>query len=481
MSTMDWAIFIAVLALYLFFQIGFQSFLLVEVLLLVGCMIQAVYALLQYTMILPTHGKFAVLGSYGNPAGLATNLAVLFPLIFRFSKQYKWLAIAYIAVILLAMVLSGSRTGLIAIMFAIAVYSYGNLPAGFRPYRKKILFVFLFMETALGVLLYLIKEDSAVGRTLVWQVTGRLFRDNLLFGGGPYVFSRDYMLYQADYFMRNPENRYLLLADNMMYAFNEYLLFFAKYGLVAFALLAHGFATLVKSQSFSSPYMLCLASVGLTSMFSYPFQHPVTWLASVYCLVQIGRKNKPIFSFSTKPNYVRIAALLPLFIGCVLLTKDVVFEYKWNKTAKSSLSGKTTAMLPQYEELLSSWNGNGLFLYNYAAELNQANAWRKSLDVLHKTVPYWNDYDIQLLYADNYMQLKEWKMAETHLNLASYMCPNRFLPLFKLHEVYLNTDRKEKAMEMANMIMEKEIKVPSSIIYSIQGQMRRYMESLKNN
>jgi len=481
MPTIDWTVYIAILALYLFFQISFQSFVIIEIFILTSCMVLAIHALLQYTMVLPTHNGFAVLGSYGNPAGLATNIAVVSPLIFQFSKQHRWLSITYISVMLLTVVLSGSRSGLIAFLFVLSIYSCLNLPDKFRSHKKQILFLFLFIGTILGVFLYLMKQNSAVGRTLIWQITGNLFRDSFLFGGGSYVFSRDYMPYQADYFVRNPESSYTLLADNIMYAFNEYLLLLSKYGLIAFIVLTYGFATLLRSQPLSSPYILCLISLGIVSLSSYPFQYPIAWLVLIYCLVQIGRKNKPLFLFNIGSNQLRMASLLFLFLGFVLLAKDVQFEYRWNKAAKASLSQKTEMRLPVYDELFDSWNGNHLFLYNYAAELNQANDWHKSLAILHRTVAYWNDYDIQLLYADNYMKLKQWENAEPHLDLASNMCPNRFLPLFKLHEIYVNTDRKEKAMEMASVIMEKEIKVASAIIYSIQAQMKRYIKSVVEN
>jgi tetratricopeptide (TPR) repeat protein len=108
--------------------------------------------------------------------------------------------------------------------------------------------------------------------------------------------------------------------------------------------------------------------------------------------------------------------------------------------------------------------------------LNQLGENRKSLEILDDAVQYWNDYDIQMLYAYNCQKLGEWARAEKHLKLASNMCPNRFLPLFNLHEVYVNTQRNDDALNIAKHIIDKNVKIPSATIYSIKAQMKRYME-----
>src|SRR5690606_21822905 len=413
MPIIDVSIYIGILALYLFFQVDFNSNRIIEILFLMCCLIQIVYVTLQYAMIIPTHHKFVILGSYGNPSGLATNLAVIFPLIFMFSKQDKIISVIFASVVLVTVILSESRTGLIAIVLVSAIYFYNNFPTRFHFYKKHIPFLLLFLGAALSIFLFLIKEDSAIGRTLIWQVTSNLILDNLIFGGGTYIFSRDYMQYQADYFSQNNLSQYTMIADNIMYAFNEYLLFFARYGLVGILLLLYGCNVLIKSRSLSSPYMLCLISIGTLSLFSYPFQYPVTWLVTVYSLVQISKTNKPLFRFTLPVNYSRFILCLFLLVGVFFFIKDIRFEYKWNKIAKASLSGQTEDMIPDYDMLYNEWNGNFLFLYNYAAELNQINHWQKSIEILNTTIQYWNEYDIQLLYADNYIRLNQWSEAET--------------------------------------------------------------------
>jgi hypothetical protein len=44
---------------------------------------------------------------------------------------------------------------------------------------------------------------------------------------------------------------------------------------------------------------------------------------------------------------------------------------------------------------------NPLFLYNYAAELNYIGRYEESLMITEECRLGWNDYDVQMLLADN--------------------------------------------------------------------------------
>lgn len=85
-----------------------------------------------------------------------------------------------------------------------------------------------------------------------------------------------------------------------------------------------------------------------------------------------------------------------------------------------------------------------------------------------------------MLIADNYLKLEKWNDAESHYQLALNMCPNRFVPLAKLHEIYMQQGRIGDALNIAYKIVEKEIKIPSSTIASIKSKMKKYIDSINN-
>jgi len=149
---------------------------------------------------------------------------------------------------------------------------------------------------------------------------------------------------------------------------------------------------------------------------------------------------------------------------------------RWKQIAHLSLSGKTREVLPEYDRLYRWLGKDGLFLYNHAAELHEAREYEKSAAVFEKCVRHFNDMDVQMLLADNYRKLGLYAKAERHLQLASGMCPSRFMPLYELVRLYEATDHMEEALELASIIVDKEVKIPSATITAIKNEMRRLIE-----
>ena len=134
-------------------------------------------------------------------------------------------------------------------------------------------------------------------------------------------------------------------------------------------------------------------------------------------------------------------------------------------------------MLPEYDSLYRWLGKDGLFLYNHAAELHEVRDYEKSIKVFEKCVSYYNDMDVQLLLASNYRQIGKNAEAEQHLILASHMCPSRFKPLYELVKLYEATGNREKALALAAIIINREVKIPSATITAIKNEMRRLIET----
>jgi len=98
------------------------------------------------------------------------------------------------------------------------------------------------------------------------------------------------------------------------------------------------------------------------------------------------------------------------------------------------------------KKLNKQWNGNPLFLYNYGAELNFIKEYERSIQLLEKCELYWNNYDVQMILADNNFNLERISASTKYYELASNMCPNRYMPLYKLHQVNINKGDRLKAI-----------------------------------
>lgn len=226
------------------------------------CIFQACYGLYQYIGWLPSnHSKFAITGSFDNPTGFAAILAMGFPIgLFLCAKSgnvKRFLAIAGLSVISIAVFLSGSRTGVLAV-FISSVIVLLHKPKIIRKFQQLRYFrllsgLILGLLISFASILYHQKKDSANGRLLIWKVSLEMIKDKPLLGHGNGAFQAKYMDYQAEYFKNNPNSKFKLLADNVKHPFNEFIKVAVEFGwvglMVVISLLLLIFWKIIKSES----------------------------------------------------------------------------------------------------------------------------------------------------------------------------------------------------------------------------------------
>lgn len=427
--------------------------------------LECVYALLQVVKVLPSFDRyFAYTGSFENPSVFAMLLSICVPISIWFAftqqKKYFWIAVAFGMFVFT--LFSESRTGVLATLLSIAIICLME-SARTRNivFSKKGVIIIFVLVVLLISCLYLFKVNSANGRLLIWRVSLSLFRDKPLFGWGSNGFTSMYMTYQAQYLNAHPESPFMLLADNPSNPFNEFVLVLVNYGLLGL-LLVLGFIAIVSVKLFRSPYKHKSLLIGLMitlivwSLFSYPFSIPFVWIItayiSIYAFVKWGQKK-------TSVNYV---------LGCLSLTCTVFFiisffpERKWKIVSDASINGRCEEMLPYFTELSSKLSHNGRFMYNWAAELHYARRYEESAEVFNNSLHLINDYDVQMLLADDYQQMGDTGLAVHHYDIAASMVPSRFLPYYYKMNLYLENGDTVSAVKIADKIINKEVKVKSS-------------------
>lgn len=286
-----------------------------------------------------------------------------------------------------------------------------------------------------------------------------------ILGHGPNTFMSRYMLYQADYFNKNSDNRYTELADNILHPFNEYILLFTEYGIIPLLLLFFIIITIIKSTKQINRFILCLLSISIFAFFSYPLRYPFTMILLAYSLANL--KTKTIFI--SHPEFPgKIITLIILISLCTFSFRDIEFEKKWKMLTQQTITKNSQTLLNKYARLYSDWNGNPMFLYNYGAILNIFKEYKNSNNIIFECTKFLNDYDVQMLIADNYYNMKQWNMANKHYIIASQMIPNRFMPLYKRMLLYETVQNKHLSLYMAHIIINKPVKIPSNTINKIK-------------
>lgn len=437
------------------------------------CLTQASYGILQYFHFLLAYNNYRMVGSFDNPAGFASSLSAGLPFAFycfHDKRTYiKWYSAIVITLVCASITLSFSRAGIISMTIVIIGMNFSNIRIKKKTKIAVIIFAFFIV---LFSCLYFLKKDSADGRLLIWRCSLNMIIDKPILGYGHGGFIANYMNYQAKYFEQNPDNKYTMLADNIHNPFNEYLLLLIDFGLLGFILFIAMSYFIWKEYLKNYKQSIAvqasgwsLISIMIFSFFSYPLSYPFVWVMGILSASLIISKTH---AHIKAPLVVKLLMITIATVLCLLSYKDMHNEIIWNKINKESLAGHTVKVLPEYERLREKFCCNRFFMYDHAAELNNIKFYSKSLAIADECSQIWADYYLQLMIGDNYIGLKKYRNAEKYYKNAAHMCPSRFIPLYKLFQLYLSVGEKDKALIIANEIINKPIKIMSPTVKSIK-------------
>lgn len=445
----------------------------------------SIYGLIQFILINYKNGEEVIMGNFDNPAGYASSLCAGFPMLLYFfnrTKRYIYSSVIIGSLITLSVILSESRAGMLSIITMIIVWILLKIKI-----NLKILFLLLVGTTLLIVVLYFYKKQSADGRLLIWECSWEMIKDKPLLGYGIGGFRANYMDYQANYFKRNPESSYALLADNTSRPFNEYILLLVNYGFIGFILFITFTYFLWKCYQRnpcleSKLALICLIGIAVFASFSYPLSYPFVWVMIIFSIYTLLVNANYIIklTYHTK-KIIRLSIILISLIIFVRVSEKMTNQYLWAKTAKQSLIRQTDTTFAHYNKLFPELKNDYLFLYNYASELNYGGYFQQSQQIAMLCQPLSSDYDLQLLMGDNYVKMNQYKMAEKHFQQAAYMCPVRFIPLYELMKIYQLKGEHTKAKEIAKTILNKPVKIHSKNIEQIKQEAEKLHNRLIYN
>ena len=447
------------------------------------CLIQALYGILQWLKLIPSVGRFQVVGSFDNPAGFAACLCAGLPFIFlclkevRGKKQKTILYLLLLAVVL-AIVVSGSRSGVLTIAIVLTIWLYPYIP--FKLKSKILISVCLILVLLGGG--YFLKKDSADGRLLIWRCSLEMVKDLPFCGYGINGFKAHYMDYQANFLMEKPNSGYMKLADNVSSPFNEYLNIMIKFGYLGMIILISGILLLIFCYCKDPKYekriaLYSLLSIGIFSMFSYPFTYPFVWIIICLDIFVLMRGNIVLNIQKNYKNILYVFAIAACSWGGIKLYQRINAEYQWGKIAYSTANEN----LAIYYKLMSVMGNNPYFLYNYSVALFELNRLNESLKLALFCNRYWADYDLELLLGNIYSKMKDYDMAEIHYRKASLMCPCRFVPLYYLYELYKEAGNANGMLSVGRLIMDKPVKVNSMQVMQIRNKVRRELSYIDIN
>ena len=128
--------------------------------------------------------------------------------------------------------------------------------------------------------------------------------------------------------------------------------------------------------------------------------------------------------------------------------------------------------LEEYKKAYPVLKTNGDFLTNYGKALSMADKHSEAIYVLKQAAIHYPNTVVYTALGDSHKKLGQTASAEQAYLHAWYMNPTRFYPKYLLAKLYNESGQKEKAMQMAKELLQKEVKIESTAIHEIREEMK---------
>lgn len=470
------------------------------------CLLQSVYGISQAMGMLPAlQDKFKLGGAFGNPGPYSNFVVAIYPFCLvqllyakKGTLQYYLSILAFLASIVV-LPLTQARSAWIAVVISSIFILYQRFELKifllrlFKSNLVKLISALLIISfiAASAIFLFKFKEQSASGRLFVWKISTQMIPDKPFFGFGYDRFPVFYNNYQCDYFSRgNYTEQEAELADNVTYAFNEYLQTAIETGVIGLLLflciMFLAFSKPVNKQGETDivgPLVLAaksaLVAILITALFSYPIRNVPINVFLFLILAMISANQANYKEFKITQQFRRTASLAGLVIIVFFIIGQLPkfkASKQWVNAFKQMRSNNYAQAKVMYEDLYAVLNYNPYFLFNYGAELSLMGEYNKSIEMLNKAGKGLNDADLYIYLGNSYAGTNNLEMAEKCFIKASNMMPVKFYPKYRLVKIYIQKGENDKAKILAIEILDKKVKIPSEIIDNIRNEMKQVVE-----
>lgn len=461
------------------------------------------------------HGRFKPTGSFFNPGPYAGYLAMVAPAALCYllqdyrafkrprSRRYqpfyaRWALAALAALgILLSLPASMSRAAWVAaaggcglawlLHKKLRAKNYGlRAEDGERKKHKAIRATLLLgaavAVAACGVGAYYLKKDSADGRLLIWKISAQAaLKHPLGVGVGLGHFAAAYGAEQAAYFASGRGSaQEQAVAGSPEYGFSEYLQMGVELGAAPLLLFA-GAAALtlrrgIRRKRLHAPACaLCslLLFAGMSYPFSVlPFAVCMVFFAALCASEEDGRQ--PVQKIFVKKNLHRCLLILLLIatFACLNSRRTTGQAYRsWQEAQLLRNAGLHEAAAEEYAKLYGELRYEVRFLFEYAQSLNKIGAHEACRRAARQAMKISCDPMLYNVAGRSAQAMKDYAAAERHFWQAAHVTPSRLYPYYLLAKLYAEMGLRDKAREMAKIVLTKEPKVDSQAVREMREEL----------
>lgn len=452
---------------------------------------ESIIAILQnFYWLESNHNTFNITGTFGNPGPLGGFLSIC--LIATISLFYEylrkqirfltlWYAMASIC-IFYGLILSESRAGWLSFMtgvlflISIKIQHYSFTKKWYILYKLIILLVICIFITGI----YFLKKDSADGRLLIWLNTLSMITIHPILGMGTGGWLANYMHFQADYFVINPNSSFGILADNAVYPYNEFLHITAEYGFLGLAITLLLLYSLFRYQSneYKDNTIKAILIVFLVfSFFSYPLE--VLKLQVVFTIILGLMKSYPIKKIAISAKCFCISVTILIF--CV--SSITVLSYRtYNQTHSLFIQiikkkNSTDFELRTLDRLYPYFRYNPYLMDFYTQNCIDNFSVDRQLEILNEVARLNPTSEVYCNMGKLWIQKENYIKAETCYKTAINMIPHRITPKYELFKLYVMQNDSTSAIRIGHLILSQPEKKEGTKTLRMKGNIARYISS----
>lgn len=500
LKTAEWyyfSNFVTVFVLYFGFTIGFYNKLLdsekIKKILILIAFNEIAICLFQFFNLLPHNPYFSVNGTCSNPNFTAVFLVMVLPMLVNAIKHYKnklFKILSSTAIILIfsfTIYLLKSRTAFVGFFLYVCFFVYSYLTAN-RLVAKKVIFIGVILSIiVIGFLIpkfYNFKKASADGRLLVWRISSQVIAHKPIIGYGFGKTQYVYNLAQAKYFRdqkaTETEKQNAGYISNVLNDYLEFSIQGGLIGLLIFSFFLYRLITGSYEQRKKNPYLFIgIVMFILMSLFNVVIYF--TFIAVVFAfyasLITVNTIQKQDIKI---PKILNNGFVVVFCFVLVYISIQGYSQIQLKKANDSLIKGdlisgrkylNNSSRCIATSELSYTISGNAYYMEK------KYNSALKKYNMAFKYAP---NPKLATKMAECYMNVNKQEKAISKLEYASNHTPSLFRPYYILMLIYKKQGNKQKATEIADLLINKQIKVDSKEVRFYQNKAIEILKTYQN-
>ncbi|MFC1226677.1 O-antigen ligase family protein [Pedobacter sp. BG31] len=338
-------------------------------------------------------------------------------------------------------------------------------------------------------LVFFIKPASSTGRIFIYKISYNIFEKNYFSGIGSGKFPGVYGQFQAHYFQTKPYTKNEFLnADNVFYAFNDYLQFSIEQGIFGATLIVVIISMIYKMSIFAIRVRqndcilkLCVSFILMVlcaAFTTHTFDSTIILIFLSISLGYIFLCSLPMaLSDSSRLKYLILLCLIIWFLPMSNYFINLQNSRDFKHANDLASMGYILESKSICDELWPKMKDNQDYLLMYCNSFEQSSDPIKYAYILNKTLVQRYDYTILIKLGRTYEKLGRTDQALKSYLAAVNLVPNRFKSRFTLFEFYLRNHQLKMAKLQGNFILQMPVKINSIQVEHIKREVKNMLNT----